>query len=361
QAAFALPKAGFTPVVAGQDGYLRIGQVTDIRAAAPDAAFMTTLQTYTSVDAYRAAVKAELLKDKVTAKVTADDLASDVTQARAYELKLGVTVDQTTGVSDADQPKVRVSHILYSPKGDASGASSLDANDPAWAAAQAKAQATADKLRAITDLSARAAAFAALAKTDSNDTSSGTAGGDLGFITQSSVVTEFGDAVFGGNHTKGEIIGPVKSQYGYHVIMWEAQVPPASQRINDIAQQLAQHQPGVTFQALAIADSDAPDAPQGGDMGWQAKGQASDYHVEQALFGLQPGGVSSPVQLSDGYYLYMVSAAQPRQPYGDQVSTIRANAFTDWYQPLKDAAGANHTITTDPSMSSIILQGQTSQ
>ncbi|MFI5262064.1 MAG: peptidylprolyl isomerase, partial [Candidatus Limnocylindrales bacterium] len=46
QAAFALPKAGFTPVVAGQDGYLRIGQVTDIRAAAPDAAFMTTLQTY---------------------------------------------------------------------------------------------------------------------------------------------------------------------------------------------------------------------------------------------------------------------------------------------------------------------------
>ena len=125
-------------------------------------------------------------------------------------------------------------------------------------------------------------------------------------------MTEFGSAIFNGSHTYGEIIGPVKSQYGYHVIFWEAQHAPAATRIDDLANQLKQHQAGVTFQSLAIADSDAPDASQGGDMGWIAKGQSADYRTEQALFGLQPGGVSSPVQLSDGYYLYSVGAIAQR-------------------------------------------------
>jgi len=361
QAVFALPKTGYTVVVTGQDGYYRVGQVTDIRPATPDSTFQSTLQRYTTVDAYRAALKGEILKDKVTAKVTADALASDVEQVRGAEIQLATSTDQSTGSSDATESKVDVMHILYSPNNDASGASSLAANDPAWAAAKAKADATAAKLRAITDLPTRRAQFMAIAKTDSSDTGSGASGGELGFQTEASFVPEFGGAIFNGSHTYGEIIGPVKSQYGYHVIFWEALHAPAATRIDDLANQLKQHLPGVTFQSLAIADSDAPDASQGGDMGWIAKGQSADYHTEQALFGLQPGGVSSPVQLSDGFYLYSVSAIEQRPPFGDQVSSIRANAFTDWYQPQKDVASANHTITTDPSMTSVILSGQGSQ
>ncbi|HEY7941272.1 MAG TPA: peptidylprolyl isomerase [Candidatus Limnocylindrales bacterium] len=358
QAIFALPKAGYTDVVTGQDGYYRVAQVTDIRPATPDSNFQTVLKRYTSVDAYRAALKGEVLKDKVTAKVTADALASDVQQVRAAEIQLATSTDQSTGQSDATAAKVDVMHILYSPKGDASGASTLDPNDPAWAAAKAKADATAAKLRAITDLPTRRAQFQAIAKTDSSDTGSGASGGELGFQTEASFVPEFGGAIFNGSHSYGEIIGPVKSQYGYHVIFWEALHAPAATRIDDLANQLKQHVPGVTFQSLAIADSDAPDASQGGDMGWIAKGQSADYRTEQALFGLQPGGVSSPVQLSDGFYLYSVSAIEQRTPFGAQVASIRANAFTDWYQPQKDAAEANHTITTDPSMTNVILSGQ---
>lgn len=360
QAIFALPKAGYTDVVAGQEGYDRVAQVTDIRAAALDSTFQTTLTRYTTVDAYRATLKGELLKDKVTAKVTADALASDVQQVRAYEIQLATSTDQSTGTSDATVAKIDVMHILYSPNGDASSASTLDPNDPAWAAAKAKADAAAAKLRAIPDLPTRRAQFQAVAKTDSSDTGSGASGGELGFQAQASFVAEFGGAIFNGSHTYGEIIGPVKSQYGYHVIFWEALHAPAATRIDDLANQLKQHQPGVTFQSLAVADSDAPDAAQGGDMGWIAKGQSADYRTEQALFGLQTGGVSSPVQLSDGFYLYSVGAIEQRAPFGQQVSSIRANAFTNWYQPQKDAAGANHTITTDPSMTSVILSGQQS-
>ena len=358
QAIFALSKDGYTDVVTGQDGYYRVAQVTDIRPATPDSSFQRTLTNYTTVDAYRAALKGELLQDKVTAKVTADALASDVQQVRGSEIQLATTTDQSTGTSDATVAKVDVMHILYSPNGDASAASNLDANDPAWAAAKAKADATAAKLRAIPDLPTRRAQFQAIAKTDSSDTGSGASGGELGFQTEASFVPEFGGAIFNGSHSYGEIIGPVKSQYGYHVIFWEALHAPAATRIDDLANQLKQDQPGVTFQSLAVADSDAPDASQGGDMGWIAKGQSADYRTEQALFGLQPGGVSSPVQLSDGFYLYSVTAIEQRTPFGTQVSSIRANAFTDWYQPQKDAAGANHTITTDPSMTSVILSGQ---
>ncbi|HXR26553.1 MAG TPA: peptidylprolyl isomerase [Candidatus Baltobacteraceae bacterium] len=359
QAIFSLPKAGYTGVVTGQDGSYRVAQVTDIRPAAPDSTFMSTLTQYTSLDAYRAAVRGELLQQKVTAKVSADALASDVEQVRGYEIQLATATDQTTGQSDGTEAKVDAMHILYSPNGDASSATSLAASDPAWAAAEAKANATAAKLRAITDLSTRRAQFQAIAKTDSDDTGSATAGGELGFQTEDSFVPEFGGAIFNGTHTYGEIIGPIKSEYGYHVIFWEALHAPAATRINDLANQLKQHQPGVTFQALAVADSDAPDASQGGDMGWIAKGQSADYHTEEALFGLQPGGVSSPVDLSDGFYLYSISAIAQRPPFGAQVSSIRANAFTDWYQPLKDAASS--TITTDPSMTNVILAGQGSQ
>ena len=67
-------------------------------------------------------------------------------------------------------------------------------------------------------------------------------------------------------------------------------------------------------------------------MGWIAKGQSGDYRTEQALFGLQPGGVSSPRRLlSDGYHLYSVEASEQRTGLRRAGRAIRANAFSDWY------------------------------
>jgi foldase protein PrsA len=58
--------------------------------------------------------------------------------------------------------------------------------------------------------------FAALAKKYSTDTGSKDKGGDLGLQPRSTYVKEFGDAAWAGKD--GTIIGPVKSQYGYHII-----------------------------------------------------------------------------------------------------------------------------------------------
>jgi peptidyl-prolyl cis-trans isomerase D len=58
--------------------------------------------------------------------------------------------------------------------------------------------------------------FGELAKQYSQDTGSAKNGGDLGWAERGSFVAPFADALFG--MSVGEIKGPVKTQYGYHII-----------------------------------------------------------------------------------------------------------------------------------------------
>ena len=61
--------------------------------------------------------------------------------------------------------------------------------------------------------------FAKLARENSDDPGSKAAGGELGWSTRESYVKEFADALFAMN--KGDITGPVRTQFGYHVIKLE--------------------------------------------------------------------------------------------------------------------------------------------
>ena len=58
--------------------------------------------------------------------------------------------------------------------------------------------------------------FAALAQELSTDTGSGAEGGDLGVVSPGQTVPEFEEAVFAA--TVGEPVGPVQTQFGFHVI-----------------------------------------------------------------------------------------------------------------------------------------------
>jgi peptidyl-prolyl cis-trans isomerase D len=80
------------------------------------------------------------------------------------------------------------------------------------AAAQKKAQELTDQAKAGGD-------FAALATQNSKDPGSAAQGGDLGWAQKGMFVGPFEDALFG--MKVGEIRGPVKTQFGYHVLKLE--------------------------------------------------------------------------------------------------------------------------------------------
>jgi peptidyl-prolyl cis-trans isomerase C len=87
------------------------------------------------------------------------------------------------------------------------------------------------------------AAFAKLATEKSKDTGSKPAGGDLGWFDVAGMVPEFGAAVV--KLEKGKFTEePIKTQYGYHVILLEdsrpMEAPPLEQVKPQLAQQLQQ-------------------------------------------------------------------------------------------------------------------------
>jgi len=72
-----------------------------------------------------------------------------------------------------------------------------------------------DKAKELLHMIKNGASFADMAKQHSM-CPSGRKGGDLGWFGKGMMVKEFEDAAF--NHAKGEVVGPVKTQFGWHLI-----------------------------------------------------------------------------------------------------------------------------------------------
>jgi peptidyl-prolyl cis-trans isomerase D len=99
----------------------------------------------------------------------------------------------------------RVQHIL------------LQSNDPKTdAAVKAKAETILKRAQAGED-------FAKLAKEFSQDPGSADKGGDLGMADRKAFVAPFADAAWG--MKEGEIAGPVKTEFGYHILKLDAIQP----------------------------------------------------------------------------------------------------------------------------------------
>ncbi len=330
---FKLPLNGMTGVVKGADGVYRIGKVTDIVAPKTDPNFQKNIEAAgVNYAAYRQAVYYNLVSQKLQDAITKKATTGNIEQVHAWEIKIATTDANGNPITG---PEVKAAHILISPKGNPNNASSIPASDPSWAAAQKQADALAAQLRAISDPTQRAAEFAKLAKSDSNDTTSGANGGELGWFTQAQMVPAFSGPLFTGTHQVDEIIGPVKSQYGYHVILFEGSRPSPQDRLKQIQKDLAA--PGASFSAIAKANSDATDAASGGDMGWVAPYQL-DQQTQDVLFSLKVGQVSQPQTKSDGIYLYEVSQKESRKVDSSQLSTLQGSAFTNWYAAQKAKA-----------------------
>jgi peptidyl-prolyl cis-trans isomerase C len=85
--------------------------------------------------------------------------------------------------------------------------------------------------------------FEALAKEKSKDPGSGQEGGDLGFFTRERMVPEFATAAF--EAAAGQLVGPVRTQFGWHVIRVEEKretKPPELAEVEDQIRQFISRQ-----------------------------------------------------------------------------------------------------------------------
>jgi len=325
-ALFNLPEAGYTDVIESKDGLYRIGRVSEIDAKAVDQAFQQKIKDQgISLDSYRRAAQADALRLAFNDRLVAEVADQPSIQRHLAEIFIATASDGQEGTGD----EVQVRHILYSPNNDPQGAQTLAADDPAWAVAEAEANAT------YADLQKDPTKFQDIAKASSDDTGTQADGGLLPYYTKVSLDQAFGNAIFADGLVKDQLLAPIKSSFGWHVIQYVDRRKKPADRMADIkAQAIA---PGADFAELARTYSESSTSADGGDIGWVAKYQFDSVR-EIAIFKADVGGLTESITTTAGIYLYKVLAEETRAADPSQATELRATAFSNWYTAERNFA-----------------------
>ena len=326
-AVFGVTEGTATDVVEGEDGTFRIGRFTEAAQAEVDANFQTTVEDAgISMAGYRAAARGDVTRTKLSDKIVAD-LGKPGTQRHVLEIYLPEPNASTNGIADG----VKVRHIVFAPNDDPAKAQSVPDNDPAWAKAKADADA------AYAQLKANPEKFDELARSLSDEQSAKQTGGKQPwYYPDSTVDAAFKSAILADGLTPGQLLAPVKSAFGWHVIQYmrpsgdgdKAWLTALKGKATDDA----------SFQQLAKDNSERPEAKDGGDIGWIAKGQLGDQ-LDAAVFATAVAATSDVIAVDgDGVYLFRILAEETRTPTADQLKIFDQNGFNYWYTAQKGAA-----------------------
>jgi parvulin-like peptidyl-prolyl isomerase len=324
-AIFALAPNGRTGVVEGEDGIFRIGRVTEIVAESLDEVYSDELAERLDIAKYREAVRIDLTLDALEKKITDTALGATI-QRKVAEIYIQAPEDP-----EVPTGSVKTRHILYSPNDDPDKAQDVTADDPAWTKAETDAKAAWEKLKA--DISQ----FDALARAESDEPGTDVSGGKLPYFDPSMVAADtgldpaFGAAIFKAGLKPGDLLEPVKSAFGWHVIQ-VMYFPPDLDQAKKLKADL---DGGAVFATVARDFSEGTEAKDGGDLGWIARYQLEKV-LEDAVFATPVGKVSEPLVVEgDGIYLVKVVEEATRTPDADQKTTLEQRAFPNWYEAQK--------------------------
>lgn len=187
------------------DAFIRLSEQSrevSVITIGPDAFLAGVKASEPEVEAYYKANAAEFTNpEQVRVEYVA--LSVDAMAAKMAAKPEDVQAYYESNKARFVQPEERkASHILLTLKPDASEAEKK--------AAEEKADALLKAVRA------KPASFADVAKKESQDPGSAPQGGDLGFFRRGAMVKAFEDAAFAAK--KDEIVGPVRSEFGLHII-----------------------------------------------------------------------------------------------------------------------------------------------
>jgi peptidyl-prolyl cis-trans isomerase D len=174
--------------------------------------------------------------------------------------------------------------------------------------------------------------FVALAAAHSEDPGSKDMGGDLGWFGRGQMVPEFEDVVFSAK--PGDIVGPIKSQFGYHVIKVEGFRPEHQQPFEEVQEQIrfrvledravgeAEARAGVLARRLksegpdtqdqwqAIADEDEAvvlNQSPAFSVGEAIAGASDGPELAEAAFAATVGEIVGPVAVPRGWIVWQLA------------------------------------------------------
>jgi parvulin-like peptidyl-prolyl isomerase len=268
---------------------------------------------------YERMAQERALKTALSDKITAQLLAGPVEQREVSYVAASVPAK--------DEAQIQVSHILFSPKDDPNTAGDLDPTDPAWAAAEKEANDLVGRLKA-------GASFETEAK-KSDDKTSGADGGRLVWAPKGTYVPEFEAAIWADGVKHNDILGPIKTQFGYHVIQFDARRPSLKDRLDELATALAAD--GVNFKEAATTATNTIE-----ELTFASPGYVPKYTVSPDLgivvWGLKAGGTSAVVESSKTYLIVHVDGIETRALTAKQTTDIRASGFSIWLDLYRSAA-----------------------
>jgi peptidyl-prolyl cis-trans isomerase D len=218
--------------------------------------------------------------------------------------------------SQFEQPaRTRVSHILV--KVPAVGGSAAEDQ------AKARAESALGRIRGGAD-------FAQVAKEMSEDPATASRGGDLGLIGAGELVPEVDKLIQ--SLKPGELGGPIRSPFGYHVVKVFEVVPGSRKDLKEVTPtlratlaaegQLRVHRERAqeAQRALITAADFAAEARRLGLLvreagplrrGDPVEGVGRVAEASDAIFALPPDGVSDPVRVADGLVIFRLVGVEP--------------------------------------------------
>jgi len=321
-AAWALTATGPTEVINHSDDQFVIFYVDQIRPAQADPNFeVSASDAKINMDLYKKMVGERALSAALSEAVTAELLVDPVEQRDISYI--AVPVPQ--GNSEVEEVLVR--HLLYSPNDDAAGAAGLDATDPAWAAAEAEAKAAYEKI-------AGGASMASLAD-QSDDTGSGANGGLLGWAAKGSYVPAFEDAVWADGLQVGDLLGPIKTEFGYHVMQFEGRRDGMTLRMEILAQELAGA--SVDFDARAAEALKEFEGMTTDSLGFTSR-YSLNAQIGSAAWLLAADEVSGVQTLNGQMVIFKINAIEERALTEEQKATIKTSGYLVWLDTYRQTA-----------------------
>lgn len=214
-------------------------------------------------------------------------------------------------------PRVRVAHILV--RVPSVGGSAAEDG------AKAKAEAALGRVRGGAD-------FSRVAREVSEDAATAARGGELGLVARGELVPQFEAVAF--RLKAGEVDGPVRTPFGYHVVKATEIVPASKKELREVAagiraglategqRRLAEERAREAQEKLLTAGDFAAEARTRGlavrEVGPLARTDAVEgigrvREVMDAIFTLTPGRVSAPVKVPEGHAVLKLVTVEPAQ------------------------------------------------